>query len=411
MNQPVTRVVHDRREAKGREVFSTAHDFDAGGQEGFDDAHALFRDLRGRCPVAHSNDFEGFWLLTRYADIERTMSDYGLFSTAVQNVVPRVATTGRRPPLHLDPPEHTPYRRAIAPLFRKERMEHWGPVVRGIADDLFAPLVPRGEIDVCLDYSYHLPIHVLAEFFMIPPAKAQEIRGIGREFNHALQTRDMDAMQKASLFLYDMAQGIIDERKVRPLDPGIDPTSALLAARQDGERLPEHLILGTIRQLLVVGIIAPTTFLGSVAVHFCRHPEHFALLKESPDLIPAATEELLRLYTPYRGFARTPTRDIEVGGRLIREDEPVALAFTSGNRDAAAFEDPDEFRLDRKDAPPHLAFGRGPHMCAGAPLARLMLVASLEAFTRHCGGFVANGPTPMTTWPEYGPYSVPVRLL
>jgi cytochrome P450 len=132
--------------------------------------------------------------------------------------------------------------------------------------------------------------------------------------------------------------------------------------------------------------------------------------KKDPSLIPAATEELLRLYTPYRGFARTPTRDVEIGGRLIREDEPVALSFTSGNRDAAAFEDPDEFRLDRADAPPHLTFGRGPHQCPGAPLARLMLVASLEEFTRSCNGFEANGPTSMTTWPEYGPYSVPVRL-
>ena len=407
----MVKVVSDRREAEGRETFSTADDFRADGMDDFDGVQAQFADLRARCPVAHSNDFEGFWLLTRYADIERAMSDPTLFSTAVQNVVPRVATTGRRPPLHLDPPEHTPYRRAIAPLFKKERLAHWEPRVRAIAESLFAPLASRTHIDVCKDYSYHLPIHVLAEFFMIPDDRAQQIREVGAEFNSALQTKDMEAMQKNSLFLYQIAQEIIDERKARPLDPAICPTSALLAARDGGEPLPEQGILGTIRQLLVVGIIAPTTFLGSVAIHFCRRPEHFTLLKDDPSLIPAACEELLRLYTPYRGFARTPTRDVEIGGRTIRRDEPVALAFTSGNRDPEAFEDPDEFRLDRKDAPPHLAFGRGPHMCAGAPLARLMLTASIEVFTRHCSGFEAAGPTPMTTWPEYGPLSVPVRVL
>ncbi len=100
-----------------------------------------------------------------------------------------------------------------------------------------------------------------------------------------------------------------------------------------------------------------------------------------------------------------------MGGKLICRDEPVALAFTAANRDPDMFEDPDDFRLDRTDTPPNLAFGRGPHRCAGEPLARLMLVASLEAFTGACSGFEANGPTPMTTWPEYGPYSVPVRLL
>ncbi|GGL61461.1 cytochrome P450 [Wenxinia marina] len=406
----MSRVIHDRREAKGRETFSRAHDFDADVTEGFDDAHRLFDDLRERCPVAHSNDFEGFWVLTRYADIEAAMDDSSLFSTAVQNVVPRVATTGRRPPLHLDPPEHTPYRRAISPLFRRERMEHWGPVVRGIARRLFEPLVPQGEFDLCLDYSYHLPIHVLAEFFMIPDETAQRVRAIGKEFNLALQTKDVAAMQRTSLFLYEVAQGVIDERKARPLDPTVDPTSALLAARDNGEQLPEHLILGTIRQLLVVGIIAPTTFLGSVGVHFSRHPEHFTMLKDDPSLIPAATEELLRLYTPYRGFARTPTREVDIGGRTIREDEPVALAFAAANRDPEAFKDPAEFRLDRTDAPPHLAFGRGPHMCAGAPLARLMLTASIEVFTDLCDGFELVGETPMTTWPEYGPISVPLRL-
>lgn len=407
----MVQVLNDRPNPTGTDRFSTEHEFDADVSEAFDDAHELFDDLRARCPVAHSNDLGGFWLLTRYSDIESTMADPTLFSTAVQNVVPRVATTGRRPPLHLDPPEHTPYRRAIAPLFRSERMDYWAPVVRDIADRLFAPLPPRGRADICRDFSYHLPIHVLAEFFMIPPEQAQEIRDIGREFNHALQVKDEAGMQKASLFLYKMAQSIIDVRKKRPLDPREDPTSALLAARDKGEPLPEHLILGTIRQLLVVGIIAPTTFLGSVAVHFCRHPEHFRLIKERPALVPEVCEELLRLYTPYRGFARTPTRDVEIGSRVICRDEPIALAFAAANRDPEAFENPAEFRLDRKGAPPHLAFGRGPHQCAGAPLARLMLVASLEAMTRHCDGFELDGDVPMTTWPEYGPYSVPVRFL
>lgn len=404
-------VIHDRRAREGDERFSTTQDFAAEGVDGFDEVHESFADLRARCPVAHSNDLGGFWMLTRHADIEAAMSDPTLFSTAVQNVVPPVATTGRRPPLHLDPPEHTPYRRAIAPLFRRERMAFWSDRVGEIARELFAPLPARGRADICLDYSYHLPIHVLAEFFMIPEAQAQEVRAVGQDFNKALQTRDMEDVQKYSLFLYDIAQSIIDDRKAHPRDPGADPTSALLAAKDfEGNPLPDHLILGTIRQLLVVGIIAPTTFLGSVAVHFCRHPEHFQLMKDAPERIPDIAEELLRLYTPYRGFARTPTRDVEIGGKLICRDEAVALCFTSANRDADVFEDPDEFRLDRPNAGTAIAFGRGPHRCAGEPIGRLMLTTSLEVWAETCDGFIADGPVPMTTWPEYGPYSVPVRF-
>src|SRR5690606_15949094 len=134
-------------------------------------------------------------------------------------------------------------------------------------------------------------------------------------------------------------------RKEKPLDPGVDPTSAMLAARdEDGNPLPDDMILGTIRQLLVVGIIAPTTFTGSMAIHLARHPEHFKMLKDDPALIPDALEELLRLYTPYRGFARTAKQDMEIGGRLIQKNEPTAMAFTSANRDPDAFEDPDTSR-------------------------------------------------------------------
>ncbi|WP_200950327.1 cytochrome P450 [Devosia sp. Root635] len=388
------------------------HEFDADVVEGFDDVHAVFKELRGRCPVAHTSDFEGFWLLTKYDDVIRALADYENFSTAYQNVVPRVATSGRRPPLHLDPPDHTPYRRAISPLFHPDRMAFWEPVVRAIVSRLLAPLVERGNCDICVDFSYRLPIFVLAEFFHIPAEQAEKIRDIGADFNRALQVRDNAMLEKTSLFLYDVARDIIALRKEQPLDPGVDPTSAMLAARDDdGNPLPEPMILGTIRQLLVVGIIAPTTFTGSMVVHLARHPEHFAMLKADPALIPDALEELLRLYTPYRGFARTAKQDIEIGGRLIRKDEPIAMAFTSANRDADAFEDPDTFRLDRSGDRKHMAFGRGPHQCAGAPLARLMLRITLEELISRTNGWEMTGPTPMTTWPEYGPLSVPVTFL
>lgn len=387
------------------------NEFHADVTEGFDDAHALFKDLRGKCPVAHSADFEGFWVVTRYADVVKVLSDSQTYSTALQNVVPRVATSGRRPPLHLDPPDHTPYRRAISPLFLPKRMEAWEPVVRKIVVDLLEPVIAQGEADICVDFSYRLPIFVLAEFFHIPAAQAEKIRDIGADFNRALQTRDMAALEQTSLFLYDVARDIIAERKRHPLSPESDPTSALLAARDDdGNPLPDAMILGTIRQLLVVGIIAPTTFTGSMAVHLARHPEHFALLKDDPSLVPAALEELLRLYTPYRGFARTAKSDVEIGGRKIAKDEPIALAFTSANRDPEAFEDPDSFRLDRPPGRQHVAFGLGPHQCAGAPLARMMLRISLEELVARTNGWEQIGPTPMTTWPEYGPLSVPVRF-
>ena len=115
-----------------------------------------------------------------------------------------------------------------------------------------------------------------------------------------------------------------------------------------------------------------------------------------PSLIPAAVEEYLRLLTPYRGFARTPTRDVEIGGRLIRKDEPVAVVFASANRDEDVFPEPDRFVLDRPNIGRHVAFGMGPHRCAGAPLATLMLRLTLEELLARTSAIEVVGEPTMT---------------
>ncbi|MGA2882997.1 MAG: cytochrome P450, partial [Bryobacteraceae bacterium] len=98
-------------------------DFDPLAAEDFTSAHALYRELRGHCPVAHSNEWNGFWALLRYRDVVSALRQPDTFITSVQNVVPKVAFTGRRPPLHFDPPEHTPYRRALNPFFTERKMQ------------------------------------------------------------------------------------------------------------------------------------------------------------------------------------------------------------------------------------------------------------------------------------------------
>lgn len=379
------------------------------GPETFDSPHDMFRQLRRECPVAWSNGWGGFWALTKYDDVVDVLSDPATFTTTIQNVVPRVATSRRRPPLHLDPPEHTPYRRAIAPLFRESRMAIWAPAVRKMVVELLAPVLAKGEADICRDFSYRLPIHVLAGFFNISGDQANRVRDIGSAYNIALQERNDAVVQQTSEQLYGIAQDIIDLRKREPMSPEDDPTSALLAARHEGQPLPEDMILGTIRQMLVVGIIAPTTAIGSMMVHLARHPEHQDYLRAHPERIGDAVEELLRLYTPYRGFARTARHDVEIGGRKICAGEAIALVFTSANRDEDRFENADAFDIDRP-VRDHLTFGRGPHNCPGAGLGRLQLRLALEEVLARTKGFELVGDIEMTRWPEYGPLTVPLRF-
>jgi cytochrome P450 len=385
-------------------------DFDPLAPETFESFHAEFSELRDRCPVARSDAWNGFWAVLRYHDVVAVAADPQLYTTSVQNVVPKVAFTGRRPPLHLDPPEHTPYRRALNPYFSPEKIAAFEPVMHDIVGGLVEPLIAAGRGDVCAEFTHRLPGYVFAHFFDLTPELGMQIREATREFVAAVQKFDVDGVKATSLALYDIAREIIEMRKAEPRDPADDPVTGLLAARAGGKALPEDLVLGTIRQFIVVGMVAPCVFIGSMVLHLAQHPELQQRLREDPSLIPAAVDEYLRLLTPYRGFARTATRDVELGGRLIRKDEPLAVVYASANRDESVFPNPHEFVLNRPNIGRHVAFGVGPHRCAGAPLATLMLRVTLEELLARTTSIEQNGEPTMTGWPEWGTLSAPLRF-
>jgi len=386
-------------------------DFDPLAPEDFDSPHVDYARLRAGCPVAHSDAWGGFWAFMKYDDVARAATDSELYITSKQNVVPKVAFTGRRPPLHLDPPEHTPYRRALSPLLSPQRVARYEPVIRDICRELLSGMAARGGGDICEEFSSRMPIRVFNAWMSLPQALADTLAEVGRRYNVAVQSNDEVATKETSLKLYEMARAVVADRKANPRDPTEDATSALLAARANGEPLPEEMIVGTIRQVLVVGIIAPTVMIGSIAVHLSRHPALQSQLRNNPALSDAATEEFLRLYTPYRGFARTARTDVTVRGRTIPAGEPIALVYASANRDDDVFEDASSFRLDRPNMKDSVAFGRGPHMCLGAALARLEMRVALEELLAHTPrGFSLSGPIVPTRFPEIGALRVPLRF-
>ena len=385
-------------------------DFDPLAPETFDSPYGIYAELRKRCPVAHSNAWNGFWALTRYEDVRDAATDYRTYTTTLQNVIPKVAFTGRRPPLHLDPPDHSVYRKALNPLLSPENVQRLEPSIRAMARDILVPLILKGRGDICRDYSSALTIRVFAAWMNLEGAEAAALSEIGRAYNIAVQSAQDDTVKDSSLELYSLARDLVRQRCAAPRDPATDPITALLAARDNGVPLNEEMLIGTVRQVLVVGIIAPTVVIGSIAVHLARDVALQSSLREQPGLWPAALEEFLRLYTPYRGFARTPTRDVEVRGRRICAEEPVALMYASANRDETVFPQPDTFLWDRPNIDDHLAFGRGPHNCVGAALARLELRIALEELLALTREFELDGDILTTRMPEIGALSVPVRL-
>ncbi|TXS90263.1 cytochrome P450 [Parahaliea maris] len=383
-------------------------DFDPLAPETLESPYEEFHRLRKSCPVAHTDAWGGYWSITRHDDVEAVASDSAQYVTSVQNVIPKVAFTGRRPPLHLDPPEHTPYRKAIAPLLTARRIEAFRPLVRQLCEELLAPMLAAGGGDICEMYSAVLPIRVFAHWMNLAQEDADLLAEVGRRYNFAVQESDEEATRESSAILYELARRIVSDRQQHLLPVESDATSALLASQFEGEPLPAELVVGTIRQVLVVGIIAPTVFFGSVAVHLARDLALQEQLRSDPGLVPAAIEEFLRLYTPYRGFARTSVSDVTLRGRTITAGEPIAVCYAAANRDPEVFPDPDEFRLDRPNMKASLAFGRGPHNCVGAAMARLQMTTALEVLLQSTRTFELSGEVKVTRMPEIGALRVPL---
>jgi cytochrome P450 len=387
------------------------NEYDPTKDESFEGTYAAFRDLRAKCPVAHSTAFDGFWAVTRYQDIHDILMQPDLYITSVRNVVPGSSTTGRRPPLHLDPPDHTPYRKAIDRALGAARVAGIESTTRRIAQTLMQSFVAMKEADFIEHFSSPLPAAVFGEWLGLTDTQTQVLWRTAKAYVKAWESFDKSSVAVAAGQLAEMAAEVIAERRREPRDPNLDPTSSLLAARDEqGLPFPEVLLAGCVRQVLVVGLVAPPILLGSIAVHLSRDVRLQDELRADLTLVPDAVEEFLRLYTPYRGFARSARREVELHGRKIQPGEPIALVYASANRDEAVFPEPDEFRLRRPNIRQHLAFGRGPHMCAGIALARQELRIALEELLKQTRHFEVCGDLKMSGMPEVGPISVPLRV-
>lgn len=390
---------------------SNLNEYDPTESETFESEYAKFSDLRSRCPVAHSTAFDGFWAVMRYDDIHRILMQPEMYITSVRNVVPGSSTTGRRPPLHLNPPDHTPYRRAIDRALSGRRVAMIEPATRRIAADLMRNLVARGDADFVEHFASPLPAYVFGEWMGLTEEQIEVLWDTSKAYVKAWEAFDKASVAVAAEGLARMAAALIEERRRNPRDPLMDPTSSLIAERDlNGEPFPDVLLAGCVRQVLVVGLVAPPIVMGSIAVHLSRHPELQRQLRSHPEQIPDAIEEFLRLYTPYRGFARSAREEVELQGRKICPGEAIALVYASANRDETVFPDPDEFQLNRPNIKQHLAFGRGPHMCAGIPLARQQLTIALEELLRQTSHFEISGEIRMSGMPELGPISVPLKF-
>jgi cytochrome P450 len=339
------------------------------------DPFTAYDRLRRECPIARSNKHGGFWLMTRYEDVRAGAINWRDYTSCVAGVTAIPVITPRTEPMlpiEIDPPRHSRYRALVNPAFTPERVEEITPYIGNLAASIVGRMAAKGAADAVAEFCVPVAIASLAAFTDVPLADSERWVGwITKMFD----VRDLVAGAAASRELVDYIDGLIAARRALPTG---DFISMLIAAEIDGERLDD----GQIRSFMTVvfGAGFETTADGlSVMLHWlAENPDGLERLAAEPTLIPMAVEEFLRFSSPIQIFGRNAAGDLSVHERQIEAGEIIALGFGSANRDPAMFESPDELRFDRRPNR-HLTFGAGPHLCAGAGVARMEFAVTLAA--------------------------------
>lgn len=372
------------------------------------DPFPFLRELRERGPVHRvvlANRFEA-WLVTRYEDGLTAMSDPRMSSDINDAADPRLredppaAEPFPRSMLRLNPPDHTRLRRLVSKAFSPRRTTELRPRIQKIADQLLDAVTPVGRADLVVDFALPLPVTVISELLGVP---ADDRDGFQEWTQVMLDQRigepDQERLLEAWREMRSYLEGLLATKRVTPED---DLLSALIAARDDEQRLDEEELVAMAFLLLVAGYITTVNLIGTGMAALLTHPDQLTLLREDPELLPNAIEEFLRYDGPVNpGMTRFPTEDIEIAGVRIPRGDTVIIAVATADRDPARFTDPDRLDVARDDNA-HLAFGHGIHYCLGAPLARLEGQIAFGTLLRRLPGIALAVPATELQWQHGG---------
>lgn len=340
--------------------------FDYRGPEVGHRIHDTMATLRQACPVARSDQHDGYWIVTRHADVVRTAQDWDTFSSQLGVGIPGTASVSLAIPEHIDPPLHREYKRLINRWFTPAAVAPLEDGVRRIAARLVDGFVDRGEAELMADFAGPFP--GLVFFEQVLGAPADELQHVN---DAATGATDPDNPGSGDCWkaLHTWIEEFTARRRTERRDDVVD---AILHAEIEDRPIRDDEVEAIILLLILGGLDTTTGVIGQAAIRFCQQPEIPELLRAQPERLPDAVEELLRLDTAFVGIGRTVRHDATLVDQEVAAGDKVYLSWASANRDPAEFDDPDRFRIDRTSNR-HVAFGAGPHRCAGSSLARLNL--------------------------------------
>jgi cytochrome P450 len=355
-------------------------------------AGAITAELRERCPVAFSESHDGFWVITGYDALAASMRDEAKFSSRHLTADDGVRFGGVNIPeapyenalVEMDPPEWNAFRRVLNPMFAPAAVERLQPELTRFAEAAIDAHASTGEIDFVLDLANPVPAQATLAFlglelddwskFAEPAHEVVYTRPGTPEFQRAV-----DGQQ----WMFETLAAAVADRRESARD---DNLSRIVHADVDGRTFEDHEIVSLLGTIINGGVDTTTALFANAIEHLDHDHDLRDRLVADPALLPLATEEFLRFFSPVQAFARTVAQDTELDDQHLQRGDRVLMCFASANRDGGEFPDADRFVAERQPNR-HVAFGMGKHRCIGSTLARAEFTTMLAATLRRIPDF------------------------
>jgi cytochrome P450 len=319
------------------------------------------------------------WVVRRASDLREIYLDTEHFENAGLSVFSKlIGDTWTNLPFEIDPPRHKVYRSVLNHWFTPKAMSEMEAQIRERAVEFIEAFRARGECEFVAEFAFGFPIKVFLELVNLPLELTPQFL---RWEKGLLHSPDLQEIASATRSVVAYLREQIELRKAKP---GKDLLSRAIVGEIEGRKWNDDELVGFAFNLFIGGL---DTVSNNIALQFChlaRHPEHQRILRENPDRIPDAVEEMMRAYAPVTTW-RTCKSPIKFKGVQMMPGDKVAMCTTLAARDPGEYDQPQEVRLDRR--PKHVSFGHGIHLCLGIHLARREMRIAIDEFLRRIPQF------------------------
>lgn len=372
-----------------------------------DDPLGVQERMRDDLPTPWSDVGRGFWSLLRYEDVASAAMNPTVFSSEIKGRF----SDGRVPPVEVDRPRHTIFRRALTRYFKPEVVERLTPVAQSLSAEMLEPLIAAGGGEFARQFTYPYPARVICAFLGIPDKDALSLKAWAEDsFNYrADRLNRPELARRAERNLTQYAESFIEERESMGLDPDEDMVTGLLGFEFNGQPLTRTEIGRVVRLMLSAGHNNTTSSTGITFLQIARNPKIQEELRADRSMIPSAILEFLRHESPAMTSKRVLKKDLDLNGRTMREGDEVMLFWSSANRDPRHFDNPEVIDI-RRDNTTSVTFGWGPHRCLGLSIALMEIRVAVETLFDRTEWVELSGTPERTTWERLGVTKLPLKV-